>query len=101
MARSKSSQSTTNTVSDTRSGNENAKWTLEDEKAFVGFLTDHVAERGDGNYKKSTFNAAATYLDTMRTVGGPKTGQVCKNKWARVRVQPPFLNSTANGFLGR
>ncbi|KAL1944222.1 hypothetical protein VTO73DRAFT_3407 [Trametes versicolor] len=68
-----------------QTGKENAKWTLEDEKAFVGYLADHVAEQGDGNYKMSTFNSAATFLEERRTAGGPKTGTACKNKWARIK----------------
>ncbi|CDO78294.1 hypothetical protein BN946_scf184685.g3 [Trametes cinnabarina] len=69
----------------TASGKENAKWTLEDEKTFVNYLTDHLAEQGDGNYKMSTFNAAAAVLEGMRAAGGPKTGTACKNKWSRIK----------------
>lgn len=90
MARRKASAQTsgssaTGSAQDQSSGKENAKWTADDEKIFVGFLTDHLAERGDGNYKMSTFNAAAVVLEERRTVGGPKTGTSCKNKWTRVR----------------
>ncbi|KAJ3007619.1 hypothetical protein NUW54_g3478 [Trametes sanguinea] len=69
----------------TASSKEHAKWTLEDEKMFVNYLTDHLAEQGDGNYKMSTFNAAAAVLEGMRTAGGPKTGTACKNKWSRIK----------------
>ncbi|CDO71207.1 hypothetical protein BN946_scf184971.g2 [Trametes cinnabarina] len=82
---SRSASVSTSTQDTAGAAKENAKWTLEDEKAFVGYLTDHVAERGDGNYKMTTFNAAAAYLEGRRTAGGPKTGTGCKNKWARIK----------------
>ena len=85
MAR-KSTSEPTDALIPSSQRSENARWTLEDEQAFVGYLTDHLAERGDGNYKMSTFNAAAAFLEKRRTVGGPKTGLGCKNKWARVRT---------------
>ncbi|EIW59829.1 uncharacterized protein TRAVEDRAFT_167386 [Trametes versicolor FP-101664 SS1] len=82
---SASASDSTATQSTAGTTKENAKWTPEDEKAFVGYLADHVAERGDGNYKMSTFNAAAAFLEERRTAGGPKTGTGCKNKWARIK----------------
>ncbi|KAA1466014.1 hypothetical protein DENSPDRAFT_830747 [Dentipellis sp. KUC8613] len=88
MARTKASKASGSASSPTEPGsnsNENAKWTPEDEQAFIGFLTDHVSERGDGNYKMSTFNAAAAFLEKRRTAGGQKTGLTCKNKWARLK----------------
>ncbi|KAA1471756.1 hypothetical protein DENSPDRAFT_837818 [Dentipellis sp. KUC8613] len=66
-------------------GNETAKWTPEDEQAFIDFLTEHVSERGEENYKMTTFTAAAAFLEGRRTAGGPKIGMTCKNKWARLK----------------
>ncbi|TFY72130.1 hypothetical protein EVG20_g875 [Dentipellis fragilis] len=85
MPRTKGSKASNSAMDASQQGNEIAKWTPEDEQAFIDFLTDHVSERGEENYKMTTFTAAAAFLESRRTVGGPKIGMTCKNKWARLK----------------
>ncbi|KAL1937250.1 hypothetical protein VTO73DRAFT_13919 [Trametes versicolor] len=52
-----------------QTGKENAKWMLKDEKV--------------------------PFLKEQRTVGGPKTGMACKNKWA----QSPVMAARTLGLM--
>lgn len=62
-----------------------AQWNPAEVSAFVDYLHEHRAERGDaGNFKGSVYAAAATAINCHRTSGPPKTGAMCKNKWAAV-----------------
>jgi hypothetical protein len=62
--------------------NSNAKWTLANETAFVGFLHEYRAAAGDGNiFKAKTFEAPSAVLETKQTKGGPNSMKVCSHKW--------------------
>lgn len=62
-----------------------AQWNSVEVSAFVDYLHEHRAERGDaGNFKPSVYSAAATAIGPHRTSGPPKTGAMCKNKWTSV-----------------
>jgi hypothetical protein len=64
---------------------DNATWTPADETAFIEFLHEHKAAAGDGgNFKATTYEAAAAVLEAKRTKGGPKTAKSCSNKWNSV-----------------
>ena len=64
---------------------EKAFWTQADEEALVRFLIDVKASAGDGgNFKKTTWTAAAAHMRQFTSKGGPKTADSCKNKWNRV-----------------
>ncbi|KAI6020361.1 hypothetical protein BKA83DRAFT_4016032, partial [Pisolithus microcarpus] len=59
-----------------------AQWCDEEVKALVKFLYDHRAEAGDnGNFKSSTYHAAAEHIAPLLKDGPPKTSAAVKNKW--------------------
>ncbi|KAF9236385.1 hypothetical protein BU15DRAFT_50176 [Melanogaster broomeanus] len=59
-----------------------ASWNAAEVTAFIDYLHEHRAERGDtGNFKLSTYNLAALAIAFHRTVGPAKTGLMCKTKW--------------------
>jgi hypothetical protein len=63
-----------------------ACWTAGDEVLLLNFLVDHASAAGDGgNFKMTTFTAAAAVVDSKRTKGGPKTAKACQNKWNMVQ----------------
>ena len=64
---------------------ERAQWMEPEFAALIDYLYDHRSEAGDGgNFKMSTFNAAAIYLAPLLTLGSKKTGKMCKTKWTLV-----------------
>ncbi|KAG1825091.1 hypothetical protein EV424DRAFT_1345915 [Suillus variegatus] len=60
-----------------------AVWSKAEETAFLEFLLKALSSSGDGGFKTTTFNQAATHLKEKFTQqrGAEKTGVVCKNKW--------------------
>ncbi|KAF7349971.1 hypothetical protein MVEN_01298300 [Mycena venus] len=63
-----------------------AAWLVADEKRFIEYLIEHVAEAGDNkNFKASTFRGAADHLELTRTRGGPKTAKSCEQKYRTLR----------------
>ncbi|KAJ3019578.1 hypothetical protein NUW54_g44 [Trametes sanguinea] len=64
-----------------------AKWSEDDEKALINYLaTKGKAAAADGaNYRKPVWEAAARHLAKLPCKGAPKTWQVCKNKWSRLK----------------
>ncbi|KAJ6550061.1 hypothetical protein B0H19DRAFT_951966 [Mycena capillaripes] len=63
-----------------------AVWLVPDEKRFIEYLVDHVAEAGDNkNFKATTFRGAASHLELTRTRGGPKTAKSCEQKYRTLR----------------
>ncbi|RDX45603.1 hypothetical protein OH76DRAFT_1333850, partial [Lentinus brumalis] len=63
-----------------------AVWTPAQEQRLLAFLTKHKSEAGDGGlFKMTTYNAAATYLNNKKYTGATKTGEICKNKYNRLR----------------
>jgi hypothetical protein len=63
-----------------------AVWLPTDEQALVVFLKKHKAEAGDGgNFKGTTWAAAAVEMEKHRTKGAPKKAQSCQTKWTSVR----------------
>ncbi|KIK13023.1 hypothetical protein PISMIDRAFT_18275 [Pisolithus microcarpus 441] len=62
--------------------NPKAQWCEEEVKALVKFLYDHQSEAGDnGNFKSSTYHAAAGHIAPLLKDGPPKTSAAVKNKW--------------------
>ncbi|KIK19722.1 hypothetical protein PISMIDRAFT_107056, partial [Pisolithus microcarpus 441] len=62
--------------------NPKAQWCEEEVKALVKFLYDHQSEAGDnGNFKSSTYHAAAGHIALLLKDGPPKTSTAVKNKW--------------------
>jgi|ERR1700722_3185400 len=63
-----------------------AAWQDSDVRALLNFLLEHKAEAGDGaNFKPAIWNKAATMFSSIpHNIGGPKTANSCKNKWAKV-----------------
>ena len=60
-------------------------WGARDTQALIRYLAAQISESGDGgNFKKSTFAAAAEHLRPLPYRGLPKTGQACKNKYTAV-----------------
>ena len=48
-----------------------AIWNFEEEKLLIEFLSEHIAEAGDGfHFKKTTFQAASNLLEPRRREGG-------------------------------
>lgn len=65
-----------------------AKWTEDEECAFVLFLKDQTAAAGDGvNFQKKHFHDASLHLKATFPVqqGGEKTAGACQLKWTSVR----------------
>ncbi|KAF7345661.1 hypothetical protein MVEN_01585700 [Mycena venus] len=63
-----------------------AAWLVADEKRFIEYLIEHVAEAGDNkNFKASTFRGAADHLELTHTRGGPKTAKSCEQKYRTLR----------------
>ncbi|KAF9059979.1 hypothetical protein BDP27DRAFT_1190788, partial [Rhodocollybia butyracea] len=59
-----------------------AQWAHTDVTRFLDFLFEHQSEAGDsGNFKNTTFTAAALYLEETRTEGAVKNAAACKRKW--------------------
>ncbi|KIJ14054.1 hypothetical protein PAXINDRAFT_79922, partial [Paxillus involutus ATCC 200175] len=65
-----------------------AKWTLDEETAFIDFLLSQFSASGDGNPRKATFNEAATLLKKKfpKALGAEKTGDVCRSKWTALKA---------------
>ncbi|KAJ6448294.1 hypothetical protein C8R45DRAFT_1115377 [Mycena sanguinolenta] len=80
----------------------NAIWTHADTVKFLDFLISKSSAAGDGgNFKMSTFNAAAKFLNETRERGGHKTGKGCSNKYKNLRstlAVVEHLKYHASGF---
>ncbi|KIJ10947.1 hypothetical protein PAXINDRAFT_85276, partial [Paxillus involutus ATCC 200175] len=65
-----------------------AKWTLDEETAFIDFLLSQFSASGDGNPRKATFNEAATLLKKKfpKALGAEKTSDVCRSKWTALKA---------------
>lgn len=76
-----------------------AVWSKAEETAFLEFLLKALPSSGDGGFKTTTFNQAATHLKEKFTQqrGAEKTGVVCKNKWTAVRLVN--FSATANDII--
>lgn len=73
------------TVSEEPTVMASAVWTEDDEDKLIAFLNSQKEKRGDGgNFKPSTWTAAAAHMQPITTKGGVKTADACKTKWARV-----------------
>ncbi|KIK72659.1 hypothetical protein PAXRUDRAFT_21731 [Paxillus rubicundulus Ve08.2h10] len=77
------SRGTVDLTSLKKSRKPSARWTLDEETAFIDFLLSQFLASGDGNLGKATFNEAATLLKKKfpEALGAEKTGDVCKSKW--------------------
>ncbi|KAG1822046.1 uncharacterized protein BJ212DRAFT_1297295 [Suillus subaureus] len=51
------------------------------------------------SFKEATFNEAAKYIESLRTVGPVKTGAHCKNKWAMAVIETMSAGPTLRGLL--
>lgn len=80
-----------------------AVWTPEDETSFITCLLKHKSEAGDGgNFKGSTWSLVAKEMNGLKTKGGEKTSETCKNKWARVcNINSAFLFFLVNNIIFR
>ncbi|KAI6110156.1 hypothetical protein EDD16DRAFT_1486905 [Pisolithus croceorrhizus] len=59
-----------------------AQWCDKEVRALVRFLYDHRAEAGNnGNFKSSTYHAAARHIAPLLKDGLPKSSAAIKNKW--------------------
>ncbi|KIK85025.1 hypothetical protein PAXRUDRAFT_831973, partial [Paxillus rubicundulus Ve08.2h10] len=65
---------------------EKARWTPAKVTALIDYLHDHCVEHGEaGNFKETTYNAAATTLRPLYNgIGTIKTGKMVGSKWATV-----------------
>ncbi|KIK91938.1 hypothetical protein PAXRUDRAFT_795399, partial [Paxillus rubicundulus Ve08.2h10] len=82
------SQGTVNLTSLKKSRKPSARWTLDEETAFIDFLISQFSASGDGNPRKATFNEAATLLKKKfpEALGAEKTGDVCRSKWMALKA---------------
>jgi hypothetical protein len=70
----------------------NASWSLDDEIAFIEYITDHKAQAGDGvKFKPSFWTSTAKAMLAHTALGGPKTASRCSAKWDRVRTNPSHV----------
>ena len=60
------------------------KWMSQELDAFVQYLQQHRAERGDGAFKDSTLAAAADHLRSLHVSGKIKDSKSLRNKWNNV-----------------
>ena len=64
------------------------KWSLDDEKVMINYLTDNRSCAGDGaNFKGTIWSGIAAALEPQRMEGGVKTAKKCKEKWQWVSVK--------------
>lgn len=76
-----------------------AQWNDAEVDALVDYLHDHKAEAGDGgNFKASTFNAAAAHIKPYLLHGPMKTGKMCRGKWTTVRQFFDFAIEVADTY---
>jgi hypothetical protein len=61
-----------------------AQWNPNEINSFLTYLISVKSVMAGMNFKEVTFNKAAKYIESLRTVGPVKTGVHCKNKWATV-----------------
>src|ERR1700727_491346 len=74
-----------------------AHWNEAETPALINFLVEHQGEAGDGgNFKTSTFQKAATAIESLKTTGPPKTYKMCKTKWSAVSNISPLLQPCTN-----
>lgn len=63
-----------------------AQWSPAEEKALLEYLVDHVSEAGNGgNFKMTTFEAAAMHIAHLLERGAVKTKKMCHGKYNAVR----------------
>lgn len=64
---------------------ERAVWKQRETIEFLNFLKTKNSEITDGGqFKQSTFNAAAIHIHPYHEAGPIKTGGMCKTKWGSV-----------------
>ena len=64
---------------------ENAIWNDVETQSLINYLIEHKSEAGDGvKFKDPTFTGAAEAILPLRTKEPPKTGKMCKTKFASV-----------------
>jgi hypothetical protein len=81
---------------------ERAHWNKQEVTGLVDYLHDHRAAAGDGgNFKQSTFNAAAAHLAPLLTLGAKKTGAMCKTKWMTVSFNCEFISCLTGTLFSR
>ncbi|KIK81240.1 hypothetical protein PAXRUDRAFT_114774, partial [Paxillus rubicundulus Ve08.2h10] len=82
------SRGTVNLTSLKKSRKPSARWTLDEETAFIDFLLSQFSASSDGNPRKATFNEAATLLKKKfpEALGAEKTGDVCRSKWTALKA---------------
>ncbi|KAI6008634.1 hypothetical protein EDC04DRAFT_2775547, partial [Pisolithus marmoratus] len=79
-------------------------WTVEEEAALLNFLYSHLGQVADGNFKKTTWNAAAAYMaQNFPPTGsaGNKTSEACEHKFKVLKKSyyaVSNLKSVASGF---
>ncbi|KIJ07475.1 hypothetical protein PAXINDRAFT_19339, partial [Paxillus involutus ATCC 200175] len=86
--RSNSSIIATAQSSQTTTRKKPAHWTVEEERAFLGFLQGELSKFSDGNFRKPAFTAAAKFLTDkfpLRSINGEmageKTWETCDRKF--------------------
>ena len=63
------------------------QWNEEETKVLLNYLLEHKSEIGDGSmFKMGTYNAVATEITQLHTLGPAKTGKRCKGKWKTVII---------------
>ncbi|KAG6375300.1 hypothetical protein JVT61DRAFT_3525 [Boletus reticuloceps] len=62
-----------------------AKWTDVETNAMLHYLHDHLGERGDGNFKTSTFSAAAQHIKHHHSSGKEKDAKSVKYKFSQMK----------------
>jgi hypothetical protein len=62
-------------------GHAKAFWNDIETQELINFLHEKRSESEAGNFKITTYNAAANHIAHHLTQGPVKTGQMCKTKW--------------------
>ncbi|KAI5991978.1 hypothetical protein EDC04DRAFT_2613770 [Pisolithus marmoratus] len=77
-------------------------WRPEEVETLIHFLHEHQSEVGDGgNFKKSTYAAAAAHINkTHLTAGQLKTQDAVKNKWSSYVQKTYFEIKSYQGCTG-
>ena len=77
-----------------------ARWTVDEERSLIDYLSNHKSEAGDAmNFKMTTFRAAAEHIKQAyaHQQGGEKTADACRTKWGNVHQEKMHMQCCTMG----
>lgn len=76
-----------------------AFWNDNETRELINFLHEKRLESEAGNFKTTTYNAAAKHIAEYHTQGPVKTGSMCKTKWNGVGFLSSFVLISSHEHL--